>query len=172
MNEFKEKLQKEYREFKKATINGKLENYYKVYDSKSNVLGKINTKFEKIQGQWLKGISVFPITEDGKIIFEKRANTKVTPNEVDICSGHVDNEENSIQSAYREMEEELGINSENIELLQEIGNEIPLIFTGNRKFFIQFYMAIVKKSHIDKQDKEVEEIFTKELKEGFELIRQ
>ena len=70
------------------------------------------------------------------------------------------------------MEEELGINSENIELLQEIGNEIPLIFTGNRKFFIQFYMAIVKKSHIDKQDKEVEEIFTKELKEGFELIRQ
>lgn len=174
MNAFKTKLKKEYQEFnehvKGIKTNGKLQ-YYNMYNQQKQKIGKVNTKYEKKQGQWLKGISVFPITEVGEIIFEKRADTELTPNAIDICSGHIDNEENSVQATYRELREELGIKKENIKLLYKIGVDVPMIFAGNRKFFIQFYMCIVKKCSINKQNEEVKETFTIGLKDGFKLIK-
>ena len=168
MNEFKKNLKP-----KKLIKNKKKENYYIIYDENKKKIGCINSKYEKMQEQWLKGISIFVITKDGKIILEQRAKkTSITPNEIDLCSGHRDNKEKGKETAFRELKEELGIRKKRILKLKKIKKEIPLIFKGERKFYIQFYMTILKKQKLNLQKSEVNSVLEVPLQEGFEMIRQ
>ena len=72
------------------------EKYYKLYDEKGQEIGQIHPLFEKKQTNWLKGVSVFVLTEDGNLVLEKRSkNTNLTPSDIDLVSGHRDEEEKS-----------------------------------------------------------------------------
>ena len=168
MNEFKMKLKTN-----KLIKPQEEENYYIIYDENKKEIGCINAKYEKMQQQWLKGISVFVITKEGKLILEQRTkNTSITPNEVDLCSGHRDNNEKGKKTAFRELKEELGIRKKRILKLKKIKKEVPLIFKGKRKFYIQFYMAIVNDNKNKIQKSEVDSVIEIPLQEGFEMIRQ
>lgn len=167
MNKFKEKLRVE-----SAQVNGKkLPDMYNVYDKDKQYLGKINQDYEKKQNNWLKGVCVFLETENGKIIMEHRGNTKLNPNEDDYCSGHVDENETSIQAVYREMEEELGLSKEKVTNLTKILEAIPLEF-AKRKFFIQFFYAKIKSKDIMIDNKEVESFYEEEKELAFKKLRQ
>lgn len=116
MNDFKRKLQVDYQEYKKKVE--KVENieikgmpkYYKMFDESGEYVGWINTKFEKMQNRYIKVISTFLITNDGKVIIELRSkDCNLEPNQRDLCSGHIDREEKSDETVYRESKEELEV---------------------------------------------------------------
>lgn len=149
--------------------------YYKLYDEKGNEIGRINPLFEKKQYNWLKGVSVFILTEEGNLVLEKRTkNTNLTPGDIDLVSGHRDGEEKGKEAAYRELKEELGIKKKKILKLKKIRKDAPLVFKGGRNFFISFYVTQLKnkKNYLHFQETEVEDIMILPIEEGFELIRK
>lgn len=155
--------------------NIKGEKYYKIYDEKGTEIGCINPLFEKRQSNWLKGVSVFVLTDDGRLVLEKRSkNTKLTPGNIDLVSGHRDEEEKGKEAAYRELKEELGIKKKRVLSLKKIRHETPLVFKGGRNFFISFYVTKLKKGikNMNFQETEVEDVMIVPLQEGFDLIRQ
>lgn len=160
---------------KKAFKSNTGEKYYKLYDEKGQEIGRINPLFEKKQSNWLKGVSVFVLTDDGKLVLEKRSrNTNLTPGDIDLVSGHRDEEEKGKESAYRELREELGIKKKKVLSLKKVRHETPLVFKGGRNFFISFYVTKLKKKSksLNFQETEVEDVVVVPLEEGFELIRQ
>lgn len=181
MNEFKRKLYEDYQKYKenvkKVNITGnKKPKYYKMYDEDGEYIGWINTKYEKMQNRYLKGVSTFVITDKGEVIIEIRSKDCIlTPNQRDLCSGHIDQEEQNDETVYRELKEELGIQKEQIYIFSKNINEIPLIFARNRKFFIQFNTVIGNfdveqiRKHI--QSTEVADVISIPLQDCFELIR-
>lgn len=181
MNEFKAKLYDDYKEFNKKIKNidvsgNKFPPYYKMYDKDKQYIGWINMKYEKMQNKYLKGVSTFVITRDGKVVVELRSkNCNLTPDERDLCSGHTDNEELSIDSAYRELEEELGIKKEQIDIFEKNEEEIALTFGKNRKFFIQFNTVIgnfkIEEIRKNMQKKELHDVMLVPIEQCFELIR-
>ena len=151
------------------------EKYYKLYDEKGQEIGQIHPLFEKKQTNWLKGVSVFVLTEDGNLVLEKRSkNTNLTPSDIDLVSGHRDEEEKGKEAAYRELREELGIKRKKVLSLKKVRHETPLVFRGGRNFFISFYVTKLKSSikNMNFQETEVEDVIILPLQEGFEWIRQ
>lgn len=179
MNDFKKSL-KGFKEKKKIS-------YYKTYER--NIRGEkvytgiIETKKELTQDNYLGGVSCFIINDEGKVLIEKRANTKINSGEIDLCSGHIDGEETPTQAMIREYVEELhnGSSEEKEKARNEaIQNlckleELDLIFhnKGNtRKFFIQFYTMKTKLENVTIQPEEIDSIEWVNLDEAFDLIRQ
>lgn len=179
MNDFKKSL-KGFKEKKKIS-------YYKTYER--NIRGEkvytgiIETKKELTQDNYLRGVSCFIINDEGKVLIEKRANTKINSGEIDLCSGHIDGEETPTQAMIREYVEELHNGSseekekarnEAIQNLCKL-DELDLIFhnRGNtRKFFIQFYTMKTKLENVTIQPEEIDSIEWVNLDEAFDLIRQ
>ena len=179
MNDFKKSL-KGFKEKKKIS-------YYKTYER--NIRGEkvytgiIETKKELTQDNYLGGVSCFIINDEGKVLIEKRANTKINSGEIDLCSGHIDGEETPTQAMIREYVEELHNGSseekekarnEAIQNLCKL-DELDLIFhnKGNlRKFFIQFYTMKTKLENVTIQPEEIDSIEWVNLDEAFDLIRQ
>lgn len=167
MNEFKERLKP-----KKIVIKGnKFPKMYKMYNKKGENIGEINHNYEKMQKKWLKGICIFLETEQGKILMERRGNTKLNPYEDDYCSGHVEDDETYMQAAYREAREELGLQENQIEKLTLIQKEVPLIFAG-RKFLIQFLYGKINTKNIKIDNVEVEKYYQEEPEEAFKKLRE
>lgn len=175
---------------KSLKVNDKKEgkrSFYKIYekgkDNKKNYKGSTIAKLELSQNLYLNGVSCFIIDEKDRILIEKRANTKLTANEIDLCSGHIDNNETQTQTMIREYVEELHSGTEKekqtareeaIQGLKKL-DELDLIFTNKgkeRKFFIQFYMLKTKMKQFTKQEEEVQNIEWVPYQECFELIRQ
>ena len=179
MNDFKKSL-KGFKEKKKIS-------YYKTYER--NIRGEkvytgiIETKKELTQDNYLGGVSCFIINDEGKVLIEKRANTKINSGEIDLCSGHIDGEETPTQAMIREYVEELHNGSseekekarnEAIQNLCKL-DELDLIFhnRGNtRKIFIQFYTMKTKLENVTIQPEEIDSIEWVNLDEAFDLIRQ
>ena len=179
MNEFQKSL-RGFKEKKKIS-------YYKTYEK--NIRGEkvytgiIETKKELTQDNYLGGVSCFIINDEGKVLIEKRANTKINSGEIDLCSGHIDGEETPTQAMIREYVEELHNGSseekekarnEAIQNLCKL-DELDLIFhnRGNtRKFFIQFYTMKTKLENVTIQPEEIDSIEWVNLDEAFDLIRQ
>lgn len=160
---------------KKIFKNSNGEKYYKLYDERGNEIGRINPLFEKKQSNWLKGVSIFLLTHDGKLVLEKRSkNTNLTPSDIDLVSGHRDEEEKGKKAAYRELKEELGIKKKKVLSLKKVKHETPLVFKGGRNFFISFYVTKLKKQidYLDFQEAEVEDVMIVPMQEGFDLIRE
>lgn len=150
------------------------EKFYKLYDEKGNEIGRINPIFEKTQNDWLKGVSIFVLTEDGNLVLEKRTkNTVLTPGDIDLVSGHTDSDEKSKKAGYRELEEELGIKKKRVLKLKKLKTDVPLVFKGKRKFFISFYVTKMKKKFDESnlQETEVQDVMIVPIEDGFELIR-
>ena len=160
---------------KKSFKNSNGEKYYKLYDEVGNEIGRINPLFEKKQSNWLKGVSIFVLTDDGNLVLEKRSKkTQLSPSDIDLVSGHRDEEEKGKKAAYRELNEELGLKKKKFLSLKKIKHETPLVFKGGRNFFISFYVTKLKKKidYLDFQEAEVEDVIILPMKEGFDLIRQ
>ena len=82
--------------------------YYKVYDVNKRFIRKIQQKDELQEDNFLKGVTCFVINKKGEILIEQRASkSKLMSGQLDLCSGHVDNEETYTQAMIREYVEEL-----------------------------------------------------------------
>ena len=183
MNDYKKSLK----------VNDKKDNkenkrsFYKMYEKGNNdkkiYSGSTISNLELNQNLYLNGVSCFIINEENKILIERRANTKLTANEIDLCSGHTDNNETPTQAMIREYVEELHSGTEKekqiareeaIRSLKKL-DELDLIFQNKgkeRKFFIQFYMLKTKMKQFTPQVEEVQNIEWIPYQECFELIRQ
>lgn len=155
----------------------KREEYYKVYD-KSGKLKRIIAKDEEKnldEEEWLNGVSCFVINENGEVLIEKRVNKGLTPDKLDLCSGHIDGEETKTQAMIRELREELGIEIEEaINVIKLDDNPLPLEFVSSnkkKKFFITFYCLKRRTSQVRIQEEEIEKVVWLPLEEVLALIR-
>lgn len=153
------------------------DNYYKVYDKSKKIKRIIATTQEKqlTEEEWLEGVSCFVINENGEVLIEKRVNKGLTPGKLDLCSGHIDNEETQTQAMIRELKEELGIEiEEGMNVIKLDENSVPLGFSSSNKkrnFFITFYCLKRDTSDVKMQEEEIEKIVWLPLEEAFELIK-
>lgn len=164
MNKFKKGL-------KVKSADLKLPTMYNMYNEDGKYVGKINHSYEKMQNKWLNGVTIFLETQNGKIIMQHRGNTKLNPNQDDFCSGHVDNNETYIQTAYREIKEELGLEEYDVKRLTKILEPIILNFNG-RKFYIQFFYGKVNNENIKIDNKEVTSYYEEEVSLAFKRLRE
>ena len=189
MNDFKKSLRSENKERKTKKMENTQQawQFFKTYkkgkSGKKTYQKRISTKSELNQNDYLGGVSCFIIDENGNILIEKRGNTKITAGEMDLCSGHIDNNETPTQAMIREYVEEL--HKGNIEEQEQARNEavsnlkkldeLDLVFKnkGNeRKFFIQFYVMKTKLNKLTIQKEEISDIEWVSMEKAFDLIRQ
>lgn len=162
---------------KKIIGHKKTDDYYKVYDKSKQLKKIIATNREKdlTEEEWLEGVSCFVINEKGEVLIEKRVNKGLTPGKLDLCSGHIDNEETQTQAMIRELKEELGIDvQEAMNVIKLDENAVPLEFASSNKkrnFFITFYCLKRATSNVKIQEEEIEKIVWLPLEETFELIK-
>lgn len=157
--------------------------YYKVYDCNKRFIRKIQQKDELQEGNFLNGVTCFVINKKGEILIEKRAEkSKLMSGELDLCSGHVDEEETYTQAMIREYAEELhsGSQEEKQKAINEAINklkpitELDLKFKNKgriRNFFIKFYALMTDNTNVHLQEEEIEEILWVPMEDCFELIR-
>ena len=189
MNEFKKSLRSENKERKTKKMENTQQawQFFKTYkkgkSGKKTYQKRISQKSELNQSDYLGGVSCFIIDENGNILIEKRGNTKITAGEMDLCSGHIDNNETPTQAMIREYVEELhkgDINEQEQARNEAINNlkkldELDLVFKnkGNeRKFFIQFYVMKTKLKRLTIQKEEISDIEWISMEKAFDLIRQ
>ena len=161
--------------------------FYKTYKKRNDgnkiYQNRISQKSELNQNDYLGGVSCFVLDEKGNILIEKRGNTKITAGEIDLCSGHIDNNETPTQAMIREYVEELhkgDINEQEQARNEAINNlkkldELDLVFKnkGNeRKFFIQFYVMKTELNKLTIQKEEISDIEWISMEKVFELIRE
>lgn len=174
MNQFKEnmKVKSGDRSFYKVFEQGK--NDRKVYKGSIAPEGEQYTKFS------LATVSCFVVNRKGEILVEKRtSNKKVTPDTLDIVSGHIDNNETPTQAMIREYVEEVHDGSEeekqearkeaieNLKKLEEL-----YIVCDNKGYYVQFYMLLTELEEITIQKEEIENAEWMPMEEVFEMIRQ
>ena len=160
--------------------------FYKTYKKRNDgnkiYQNRISQKSELNQNDYLGGVSCFVLDENGNILIEKRGNTKITAGEIDLCSGHIDNNETPTQAMIREYVEELhkgDINEQEQARNEAINNlkkldELDLVFKnkGNeRRFFIQFYVMKTKLKELTIQKEEISDVEWIKMDNAFELIR-
>lgn len=151
---------------------------YRVYDNQGMLKREIEKAKEKddiTNNDWLKGVSCFVINEKNEVLIEKRVGKGLNPGKLDLCSGHIDNNEISMQAMIRELKEELGIElSESINIKRVGSGSAPLNFGSEEKkknFFIDFFCLKRNCSNVTIQEEEVERVIWIPLEECFELIR-
>ncbi len=151
--------------------------YYKVYDKSKKLKKIIATCQEKqlTEEEWLEGVSCFIINNNREVLIEKRVGKGLTPGKLDLCSGHIDNEETQTQAMIREIGEEVGIGFEEaINVIKLNANAVPLSFLSSNKkrnFFITFYCLKRNTSEVKIQEEEIEKIVWLPLEETFALIK-
>ena len=189
MNDFKKSLRSENKERKTKKMENTQQawQFFKTYkkgnSGKKTYQNRISQKSELNQSDYLGGVSCFIMDQNGNILIEKRGNTKITAGEMDLCSGHIDNNETPTQAMIREYVEEL--HKGNIDEQEQARNEalsnlkkmeeLDLVFKnkGNeRKFFIQFYVMKTKLKRLTIQKEEISDIEWIPMEKAFDLIRQ
>jgi len=117
--------------------------YLDVLDDRGNFTGvfKPRTEVHKY-GYWHRVVHVWIINRKGDVVIQKRSNDKETwPGLWDISSaGHVSHPDNSLESAMREMEEELGLKLEKDQLQLAFQTKIESLLKGG---------TYINKEHID-----------------------
>lgn len=152
--------------------NGK--KYYRLYNEKGEEIGRINPIYEKTQTNFVKVISLFLLTQDGKLVLEERnKNTELNPGDIDLISGHRDNQEKGKKTVYRETKEEVGIKKKKMAKPKKVKVNVPLKFS-ERNFFVNFYVTMLKNKvkKFNLQESEVEDVMLVPMQEGFDLIRK
>lgn len=150
---------------------------YRVYDKNGDLKRKIEKKHELSlnNNEWLKGVTCFVLNEKGQVLVEKRANKGLTPGQIDLCSGHVDEDETPTQAMIRELGEELGIEFEEaIKVIKLTSEEMPLQFKSTGKtlqFLITAYCLKRNSSEVKIQKEEVNKIVWIPIETCFDLIK-
>jgi len=93
--------------------------FFDVLDENGHKTGKIKERSEiHRDGDWHKSVDIWIINNKKELLLQRRAHEKESyPDLWEVsCSGHVDAEEKSINSALRELKEELGVHAEKEDL--------------------------------------------------------
>ena len=147
-----------------------------IYDENGNYLKQEMKSIAHKLGLWHKSIHAILINKNNEMIIQKRSKDKdLYPSMWDFSfAGHVGAGENTVKSAIRECEEELGfsLNENQIELLftypdklkwgKIISNEFVDIFLCRADFDINSF---------SKQDEEVDELKIIPLKSYIDMVK-
>lgn len=160
----------------KYKVNEDERMYYKVYDENGHHLYNIDKSDEKnlIKGVYLKVVTCFVVNDKGEVLVEKRANTELSPGELDLVSGHVEQNEVGIQTVIRELEEEVGIPESKAISACKIGNQV-FESAGNStstNFFTEIFYLFLKDSEVKANPNEVEKLEWIPMEKVFEMIKQ
>jgi isopentenyldiphosphate isomerase len=139
--------------------------YIDILDEKGNKTGKVKSKSDVHRdGDWHRTVHVWFINSKEEILLQLRSKYKEThPNCWDIsAAGHMSSGEDSITSAMREIEEELGITI-NPNELNFIGTVTQHKFLDNNIINYEFNDVYIVKADLDLstlklQEKEVNEV--------------
>ena len=126
-----------------------------IVDQNGNLTGASIMKFEAHrQGIWHACINVWLYTDDGEVLIQKRVHDKDTfPNKWDVSvAGHIGAGETAIDSAQRELAEELGVEVE-LDALFEVGSYASDVRHSETLIDREFHYV-----YIAKLNKKVEDI--------------
>ena len=106
----------------------------------------------------LEFVSSIITDKNGNIlVFKRRDDLKLDPGKYDFCSGHMKNGEIPLQSMYRELREEIGLEPHKIKKVEKVID----IATPHKKFSNTvthiYHVQINLQDEIDKMVKQVEE---------------
>lgn len=143
------------------------------FDKNGNKTGTIQKG--QHTNDYLKCCSCFVVDNKNRVLVEKRGNTVLDAGKLDLCSGHVQSGELSIQGMIRELKEELGVaETECYGNIKKMGT-VTIDFSkvgGNFKCLTDVFLLKRNKETLELQDEEVKGIEYYELEEVFELIRK
>lgn len=143
------------------------------FDKNGNKTGTI----EKGQhtDDYVKCCSCFVVNGKNQVLVEKRGNTVLDAGKLDLCSGHVQSGEITVQGMIREIKEELGIEeSECYGNIKKMGT-VTIDFSkvgADFKCFTDVFLLKRNKETLALQDEEVKGIEYYGLEEVFDLIRE
>lgn len=113
------------------------------------------------------GVSVLPIDEKGNVYLVKQFRYIMQKNSIETCSGAVNDNEDNLTAAKRELKEELGIKAGE---WVELGAVNP--FTSIVKSYQQMFLARELEFKKDNQDNtENIKLVKKEFKEAVEMVK-
>lgn len=142
--------------------------FVEMFDNKRNLLGKTVERYTHIPGEYSQGSHVWIMNSKGELLIQKRSKEKrLYPNLWSITSGGTDSGETTLDTAYREVKEELGINLKPEEL------ELMMSYKRNHDF-VDVYLARkdVKLEEITMQKEEVSDVKWVSKEELEELIKE
>lgn len=118
--------------------------FVEMFDNKRTPLNKTVERYTHINGEYSQGAHVWIMNSKGELLIQKRTPTKkLYPNLWSITSGGTDVGETTLDTAYREVKEELGIKLKPEEL------ELMMSYKRNHDF-VDVWLA--------RKDIELEEI--------------
>jgi len=146
-------------------------------DENENIIGIIDKEIAHENGLWHKSVHVWIINDNNEILLQQRCKDKdFFPNVWDASfAGHVSAGENSITSAIREGEEELGIevDAKNMEYL--FTNKESLIYndiTSNEFVDIYLLRQNINLKDIILQKEEVSKVKYVSINEFFQMVEE
>ena len=84
--------------------------FVEMFDNKRKPLGKVTERYNYVEGEYSQGSHVWIVNSKGELLIQKRTPTKkLYPNLWSITSGGTDTGETTLETAFREVKEELGI---------------------------------------------------------------
>ncbi len=128
--------------------------FVEMFDNKRKSLRKTVERYTHIPGEYSQGAHVWIMNSKGELLIQKRSKEKrLYPNLWSITSGGTDSGETTLDTAYREVKEELGINLKPEEL------ELMMSYKRNHDF-VDVYLARkdIKLEEITMQKEEVSDV--------------
>ena len=121
-------------------------------DEKGNIIGVQSKKVAYQTGSWHKSIHIYLINNKNEVLLQLRtANKDIYPSTWDISvGGHVDAGEDTIITACRELEEELGIKAQPREF-KFLATTKEVLKTG-KYISSEFVDAFMIKKNVNKED--------------------
>ena len=128
--------------------------FVEMFDNKRKPLNKIVERYTHIKGEYAQGAHVWKINSKGELLIQKRSSTKrLYPNLWSITSGGTEKGETTLDTVYREVKEELGIEIKPEEL------ELMMSYKRNHDF-VDVYLVRkdIDLKDITMQTEEVSEV--------------
>ena len=137
------------------------------FNNKREALNKVEERYTCIDGEYRQSMHVWIMDETGKFLIQKRSpNKKIAPGVWSITGGGVDIGETTLQTVFRECDEELGlkVKEENLELMMT---------TKTKYSFVDIYLL---KQNIDisklvLQEEEVSDVKLVSKAELYKMIK-
>ncbi len=143
-----------------------MKEYFDILDENGNLTGEKKLRSEVHRdGDWHKAVHIWIINESGEILLQRRCATKDShPNMLDIsCAGHISSGDNSLESALRELKEELNIevNADELHYIKTLKRSSRYTSTFINNEFDDLYILRTNRKIQDMkfQQEEISEIF-------------